>query len=200
MQADVQRCKSIVTGILLSAGEARGEAPTVDHRRAFLDELVADWRAAALDAPAPLRQRIRRGPADRLGFGLKQIIFNLLDNALEASPERARILPPRREAATTRCCRDRSPVAVSRTDMLAEFGKPYHSSKGRTAAASGLFLAVNVVRKLGGTVSARNRPDGGAVVTSTLPLSRHSTVGPRPTVPLNAAPDRRRRRRLRRAR
>src|SRR5581483_10806603 len=39
MQAQVSRCKSIVSGILLSAGEARGEAPVETTVRTFLDEL-----------------------------------------------------------------------------------------------------------------------------------------------------------------
>ena len=34
MQAEVQRCKAIVTGILLSAGEARGEAPEISRSTA----------------------------------------------------------------------------------------------------------------------------------------------------------------------
>jgi len=34
-----------------------------------------------------------------------------------------------------------------------------------------LFLSVNVARTLGGTLRAKNRPQGGAVVTMTLPLS-----------------------------
>jgi two-component system sensor histidine kinase RegB len=34
-----------------------------------------------------------------------------------------------------------------------------------------LFLVVNVARTLGGRVEARNRPEGGAVVTLTLPLA-----------------------------
>jgi len=48
MQVQVQRCKSIVSGILLSAGEARGESPVATTVRTFLDELVEEWRA---DAP-----------------------------------------------------------------------------------------------------------------------------------------------------
>ena len=38
MQAAIQRCKTIVTGILMSAGEARGEAPVVTTVNDFLDE------------------------------------------------------------------------------------------------------------------------------------------------------------------
>jgi C4-dicarboxylate-specific signal transduction histidine kinase len=54
--------------------------------------------------------------------------------------------------------------------MLAQLGKPYQSSKGRPGGGLGLFLVVNVARKLGGTVTARNRAEGGAVVQLTLPL------------------------------
>jgi two-component system sensor histidine kinase RegB len=55
-------------------------------------------------------------------------------------------------------------------EMLTQFGKPYQSSKGRLGGGLGLFLVVNVVRKLGGFVSARNLRQGGASVTLSLPL------------------------------
>jgi two-component system sensor histidine kinase RegB len=55
--------------------------------------------------------------------------------------------------------------------MLAQLGKPYQSSKGRPGGGLGLFLVVNVARTLGGSVSARNRPEGGAAVTLRLPLA-----------------------------
>ena len=58
MQAQLQRCKTIVSGILLSAGEARGEAPVETTLHAFLDELVA--RMAQPRAPA---QRLHYEPA-----------------------------------------------------------------------------------------------------------------------------------------
>ena len=55
--------------------------------------------------------------------------------------------------------------------MLAQFGKPYQSSKGRPGGGLGLFLVVNVARTVGGRVAARNRPEGGAAVTLALPLA-----------------------------
>ena len=55
--------------------------------------------------------------------------------------------------------------------MLAHFGKPYQSTKGRPGAGLGLFLVANVARTLGGSVAARNREEGGAMVTLTLPLA-----------------------------
>jgi two-component system sensor histidine kinase RegB len=50
-------------------------------------------------------------------------------------------------------------------------GAPYNSSKGRAGGGLGLFLSVNVARTLGGRLSARNLPAGGAAVTITLPLA-----------------------------
>jgi two-component system sensor histidine kinase RegB len=59
--------------------------------------------------------------------------------------------------------------------MLAQFGKPYQSTKGRPGGGVGLFLVVNVARTLGGAVAARNRrragrgaPDAAAVLDRTV--------------------------------
>jgi two-component system sensor histidine kinase RegB len=54
--------------------------------------------------------------------------------------------------------------------MLENFGKPYRSTKGRASGGLGLFLLVNVLRKLGGHAEVANRPEGGAVVRIFLPI------------------------------
>jgi len=61
--------------------------------------------------------------------------------------------------------------------MLEEFGKPYRSTKNRAGSGLGLFLVVNVARKLGGTVEHGNREDGGARVVLRLPLDRLRAEG-----------------------
>ncbi|HCB75914.1 MAG TPA: histidine kinase, partial [Sphingomonas bacterium] len=55
--------------------------------------------------------------------------------------------------------------------ILAHLGKPYQSSKNRRGAGLGLFLAVNVLRVLGGTLSVANRALEGAEVVFRLPLA-----------------------------
>jgi two-component system sensor histidine kinase RegB len=55
--------------------------------------------------------------------------------------------------------------------MLANFAKPYFSTKGRPGSGLGLFLSVNVARTLGGTIEARNMAGGGAEVVIMLPLA-----------------------------
>ena len=176
MQAEVLRCKTIVTGILLSAGEARGESPAVTTVADFLDDVVEEWRGSR-----PVARLDYDYENDRDGAGgdrdipivsdsaLRQIVCNVLDNALESSPSWVGFKATCRDGLLTLSIRDRGPGFAP--EMLAQFGKPYRSSKGRPGGGLGLFLVVNVVRKLGGTVVAGNDPGGGAVVELRLPLS-----------------------------
>jgi two-component system sensor histidine kinase RegB len=173
MQMAVQRCKSIVTGILISSGEARGEAPQFTSVRQFTDEVVADWRVA--HAAAHLHYTNLFGDDLRIisDAVLKQVIFNLLENAYEASPGWIALEVTREGQVLVLSVCDRG--AGFSAAVLEHFGWPYHSSKGRTGGGLGLFLVVNVIRKLGGEVSAANLARGGAQVRVTLPLSSLST-------------------------
>ena len=170
MQRQLQRCKAIVSGILLSAGEARGEAPVQTTLFAFLDELVAHWRATRNAAGLHYE---RAGLPDLpmiSDFALRQMLDNVLDNALEAAPQAAPSLVARCEddELVLRVCDEGPGFAPA---MLERFGKPYQSSKGRPGGGLGLFLAVNVARSLGGRIAARNRVEGGAEVEIRLPLA-----------------------------
>jgi two-component system sensor histidine kinase RegB len=170
MQTSVARCKSIVGGILLSAGEARGESPAETTVHTFLDDLVADWRKTR-GFDEQLRYQNDFGPDLRIvsDSALKQMICNVLDNALEAARRGIALEVRRTVDALVLEITDDGPGFAA--PMLARFGKPYQSSKGRPGGGLGLFLVVNVARTLGGTVSAANRPEGGARVTLRLPLS-----------------------------
>ena len=169
MQAQVLRCKSIVSGILLSAGEARGEAPVESTLRTFLDDLVHEWRATRSVARFDYANRFGGDLRIVADSAIKQMIYNVLDNALEASPGWVGLEVVRDGEAVKLTVTDAGPGFAP--DMLAQLGKPYQSSKGRPGAGLGLFLVSNVARTLRGSVSAHNRPEGGAIVTLTLPLA-----------------------------
>ncbi|MBR0644670.1 HAMP domain-containing histidine kinase [Roseomonas hellenica] len=168
MQAAVQRCKEILTGILISAGEARGDAPAVTTVNAFLDGLVAQWRAARSAGTLHYANGVDEDLAIVSDTALKQVVFNVLDNAYEASPGWVHLAAAREGNTLTIRVSDAGPGFTP--EMLAHFGKPYHSTKGRRGGGLGLFLVVNVVRKLGGTATVSNRPEGGAAVELVLPL------------------------------
>lgn len=169
MQRQVDRCKTIVSGILMSSGEARGEGTVRTTVRSFVDELVEEWQTSR--SPRRLDYEDVFDPDEAIvsDAALKQVIFNVLDNALEASPDWVGVTVSRRS--------DKLAITVSdagqgfEKHMLAEFGKPYRSSKSHPGSGLGLFLVVNVIRTLGGSVKAENRREGGASVTLTLPLA-----------------------------
>ncbi|MCG2583573.1 ATP-binding protein [Massilia sp. TS11] len=167
MQTQLQRCKSIVTGILLSAGEVRGESSTTTTLRHFLDELVDEWRRTRPQAVLAYAVQMEDDIAVVHDSALKQTICNLLDNALEASPEWVGLTVTLEQDTLVLSVSDRGPGFSAAT--LANFGKPYNSTKNRPGSGLGLFLVVNVARSLGGSVEAR-RGEHGAIVDLRLPL------------------------------
>lgn len=169
MLAQVARCKSIVTNILLSAGETRGESPVETTLHELLDDLADEWRAARTPAAFEYRRRCEDDPSIVSDEGLRQMVFNVLDNALEASPAWVALDADCRDGELVIEVSDAGPGFSA--DILERLGTPYNSSKGRPGGGLGLFLSVNVARTLGGRLTARNRPQGGAAVTVTLPLS-----------------------------
>jgi two-component system sensor histidine kinase RegB len=169
MRAEVARCKTIVTGVLLSAGEARGEAAGRSGLRAYLAEVFEEWKARRAPLHAVYQDELGADPLIVADSALKQAISNLLDNAYESSPEGVWMRAGLEGGTLVIRVQDAGPGFAPQ--MLAEVGKPYHSTKGRPGGGLGLFLVVNVVRKLGGQVAARNCDGLGAEVKIALPLA-----------------------------
>jgi len=169
MQAELKRCKAIISGILLSAGEARGETADVTTLGAFLGGLVREWNAMRPGTTLVLENGLSQEVPIVADPTLKQVLFNLFNNAQEAQASRIALSASRKGGELTLAVRDDGQGFTP--EMLAQFGNPYRSTKGQQGRGLGLFLVVNVVRKLGGRVTARSRPGGGAVVALSFPLA-----------------------------
>jgi two-component system sensor histidine kinase RegB len=169
MQTQLERCKAIVSGILLTAGEARGESSEATTLATFLDELVHDWRRTRPVKAFAYENRFGDDLPMVSDSAIQQMICNVLDNALEASPQWLRLDVERSGDALSLTVTDAGKGFAP--GLLETLGQPYRSTKGRPGSGLGLFLVVNVARTIGGTVEAANRPEGGAMVKITLPLS-----------------------------
>ncbi|WP_176473399.1 ATP-binding protein [Sphingopyxis sp. GW247-27LB] len=169
MDAAVGRCKTIVSGILMSAGEARGVAPRLTTMRAFLTDIVEDSRAGRLPGTVEFNDLFGADVAIVSDPALRQVIGNVMDNAAEVSPDWIGVTASRDGDMAVIEIADRGPGFSD--EMLEHFGQPYRSTKGRPGGGLGLFLLVNVLRKLGGGASVANRDAGGALVRILLPLS-----------------------------
>ena len=169
MEAQVKRCKTIVSGILMSAGEARGESSSQTTVRQFLDTLVQNWRATRsvdtfvydnlLEGDSPM---VADATAGANGF-----------QCAGQCPGCIAALGALAGAVRCRCVANRGhrpgPRLFGRRAPPHRHALPVHQ---RAAGGGlGLFLSMNVARTLGGSVVARNRPEGGAEVTITLSLA-----------------------------
>ncbi|HET6537097.1 MAG TPA: ATP-binding protein [Sphingopyxis sp.] len=168
MEGAVQRCKAIVSGILMSAGEARGEAMQFTTMRSFLADIVDISCAGRLPGTVEFVDHFGEDVAIVSDLALRQVIGNVMDNAAEVSPHWTRLTASRKGQMAVIEIEDQGPGFSK--EMLENYGKPYRSTKGRTGGGLGLFLLVNVLRKLGGGAQVANRSEGGAIVRIFLPL------------------------------
>jgi two-component system sensor histidine kinase RegB len=168
MQAEIQRCKAIVTDILHSAGQPRGEPMESASAADFLAAVVASWQPTHPEVPLDYHDQELTGAMLAVNPALRQAICNLLDNAAEASPAGMRLAGTVEDGMLAIAVQDRGPGFAPQA--LAHVGKLYQSTKG-AGHGLGLFLAANVARRLGGRLEATNLEHGGAEVRLLLPLA-----------------------------
>lgn len=169
MLGQLDRCKAIVSGILTSSGATRGEGAARTTVNAFFAGLVEDWRASHPSVKVDYANEFTPDVPIVSDTVLKQVMFNVFDNACEISPGWMGVTASRKGDDLVITVNDAGPGFDRK--MLEEFGKPYRSSKQSPGSGLGLFLVVNVLRKLGGTATPHNRKEGGASVTLQLPLA-----------------------------
>ncbi len=144
---------------------------------------VAEVVAEAVRASAPVAQRssveivnrvpqdLARVPMDRTR--LIQVFSNLLDNAIQHSPARGRVVVDGGEVQADGECwvecavRDSGPGFV--LEDLELIFEPFFSRR-RAGTGLGLSIVQRVVEAHGGQISAANEPQGGAVMTVRLPV------------------------------
>ena len=149
---------------------------------------VADLvEGAVRRLPPDERDRVRvTGDGDavlRVGQ-VQRAVVNLLTNAVKFAPAGTAV-DVRIAADGDRVevgVRDRGP-GFADADLPHVFARFYRADSARGVAGSGLGLAIvrDVAQRNGGGVTAGNHPDGGAVVTMTLPASPGSDVSARPS-------------------
>jgi two-component system sensor histidine kinase MprB len=151
---------------------ARGDLPAAATEDVRLDLVTEEALARARrNAPgitfrADLTPAILTGVAERLD----RAVGNLLDNAARHSPPGGTV----EVSADTEGVRVRDHGSgIAEADLPYVFDRFYRGANSRGRQGSGLGLAIvrQVVEQHGGTVTAENAPDGGALFTLRLPAS-----------------------------
>jgi len=174
---EVLRLTSLV-GDLETLAAADAAAIRLEVRPIDLAEVagaaVTVARGAAADAEVALEADLRPASTEGDPERLRQVVVNLLSNALRHTPPGGRI-----EVRTT-CDGEGCLLEVIDTgegiapeDLPHVFERFYRGRGAEASSGSGIGLAVaaELVKAHGGTIEAGNRPEGGAAFTVRLPAS-----------------------------
>jgi signal transduction histidine kinase len=177
---EIRRAGEILRTLLDTPESAQGEGAAGDPGRVSLNELVADVTALlepALLEDAEVRLELdldRAAPELTLDAGrLRQVLLNLLKNAVEAMPEGGEVRVVTRTGVAT-AAGSGVEIRVSDTgpgippEQLPELFVPGRSTKGRSRGL-GLHIVGRLVEELGGSISAESRPDSGTRFRILLP-------------------------------
>ena len=176
------RMERLVTDLLrLARLDARQE--TLDRVPCDIGQIFHAVIADLQQAIEAKRQRValevqpEASHIDADGTKLHDIVRNLVENAVNYSPEEAEVrLSASREAGRAVIRVTDSGPGIPEEDLTRVFERFYRVDKSRSRpGGTGLGLAIvkHLVELHGGSVTAANRPAGGAVFTVTL-----SDVGP----------------------
>ena len=166
IESQLNRCKKILSEILIDSGKERLEKATIVPLKEAFDELIKEWMNSR--KPQNLIYNFA-GKSDKkilLEDILTQAFFNIFDNALEESPAFISV--------SVLVVDDNFLVSVEDQgkgfdpEIIKQIGKPNLTTKN--SSGLGLFLALNTLHRIGGDLKIENLSTGGAKILVTLPL------------------------------
>ena len=187
---ETERLARTVEGLFaisrLEAGEAMMEVARFDLSELVVStadqmSLLADEKQITVRSAACLPVEVA---GDR--FRLKQVIVNLLDNAIKYSPVGGEITLATRLADGQAVLEvaDRGP-GIPEEALPQVFDRFFRADTVRTHSENGAGLGLSIVRSIclahGGSVEAVNHPEGGCCLTVRLPVAQ-PTVGRKTSV------------------
>ncbi|KFZ29426.1 histidine kinase [Pseudidiomarina atlantica] len=174
---DLERLSTIIERILslsrLENGLVKLQAEPVDVRQ-LVEQLVSDLNYT--DAKQGARLQVHDSDAwpntESDPELLRLIIENFVRNALQYTDDAIEISCQQDQTRYTIIIRDHGPGVPP--EQLSQLFTPFYradpSRNHKAGVGLGMALSMRTAAVLGGTVEARNHPDGGLEITVTLPL------------------------------
>jgi len=177
---ETQRLAKIVENLLaisrLEAGEARKQLERLDFAelaRSTSDQmrLLAEEKNIHLDCNGGEHVEVDADPAR-----LKQVVVNLLDNAIKYTPEKGRvsISVVKQDSRAVLEVEDNG-IGISTDDLPHVFERFYRADKARSRQMGGTGLGLSIVRSIclahGGRVTVNSTEGRGSLFRVELPLA-----------------------------
>ncbi len=172
LDQQIGTCKSIISQMLATAGQARLQQAAREPLDAFVSAALAKWQLMRPGAALKYRQS-GSSPAPFIAAEqtLSQALINLLNNAADASPRDVEVETSWDERQMRILISDRGPGITP--DVAMRAGRTVFSAKpDGKGFGLGLFLANATLDRFGGTVQLSGRKGGGTCTDIRLPLDR----------------------------
>ena len=169
IRSQLDRCRKILDTMASHAGEAIGEQvkpATVEAiSNAMIDGLIGSQRVA-LNLPEAAKTETLNVPL----AGLSQAMRGLVKNAIDSDPEQGSVtIDVIRQSDRQWDWKIRDQGRGMSADQLERVSEPFYTTKAPGKGMGlGVFLAMNVVRRLGGSVEFESTIGKGTCVTVTL--------------------------------
>jgi heavy metal sensor kinase len=180
---ETQRLTKIVENLLaisrLEAGEARKQLERLDFAelaRSTAEQmrLLAEEKQIHLDCNGAERVEVDADPAR-----LKQVVVNLLDNAIKYTPEKGKVsvCVTKQDSRAVLEVADTG-IGISADDLPHIFDRFYRADKARSREMGGTGLGLSIVRSIclahNGQVRVASTEGQGSVFHVELPLARNN--------------------------
>lgn len=170
IRSELDQCRRILDGMASSAGQTTGETMQPVAIATLVDEVVSSIRRRD-----HLRITIDPDVAESLVFvpltATAQALRGIVRNALDVSSfgEPVELIARSGGSTIVLLVRDRGPGMAA--DVLLRAGEPFFTTKEPGKGMGlGLFLARNVIERIGGELRIDSVPGKGTTVTVNLPL------------------------------
>ncbi|WP_236075214.1 ATP-binding protein [Mariprofundus sp. EBB-1] len=170
LKTELARCKQVLSQLSASAGQLRAEGGRSLCFDAYMREVSTQWQMMRPRAEMRLHQH-SEGSAPELvaDITLTQALYNLLNNAADASPTGLMLAFGWNNDALWLEIGDQGPGFPQY--ILEHSGQPEISTK-TSGSGLGLFLSRAVLERLGGKLELSNPVEGGACARVTLPRNQ----------------------------
>ena len=167
MREQIDRCRQALTTLSKSAGNVSLKSGRAQPLAEYLQSLITNWRQQHPDTDIELHfVNAESSAAVMADEVLNLALTNIVDNAIEVSPQRIDINASQSESGWDLEIRDYGP-GLSRESQQ-QIGKQGYSTK-QYGLGLGLFLSHTIIERLGGIVQLSNHPDGGLCTHIQLP-------------------------------
>lgn len=172
IRSELNRCREILDRMTTATGDAAGEQLRQVSLREFIDETllgIRDVHRIKVHYDLAAESSLNLLPVQAVAQALR----NLVHNALDASPAESTI--------SVRAAADAKTWSIDVCDrgegmpreVLERLGQPFFTTKEPGKGMGlGVYLAMNVMRRLGGSLGFDSQPGHGTTSQVRLPLTR----------------------------